>query len=87
VCPLQTKNVTLWLTVCIERRGPITAPMLSHETGEVLFEKGSIDIVAPFERGKCGYKYLLTYILHGLTLARGYPIKSNNCLCCAGDFD
>ena len=44
------------------RSGPKRAPTLSREIKSTPFEDVAIDLVGPFEKGRGGCRYLLTYI-------------------------
>ena len=53
---------------------PRKAPMIEREMVSVPFETVAIDLVGPFEKGRGGYRYLLTYVCM-IQVARSYTHK------------
>ena len=79
--PLLATDVTDHCKSCstcqkMTKSGPCKAPMVRREIVSLPFEFIAIDIVGPFERGKGGYKYLLTYICMASKWPEAIPMKT-----------
>ena len=58
------------------KSNPRKAPMIEREIVSVPFETVAIDLVGPFEKGRVGYRYLLTYVCMASKWPEAIPIKS-----------
>ena len=79
--PLLAKDVSDHCKSCqqCQRMGkstPRKAPMIEREIVSVPFETVAIDLVGPFEKGRRGYRYLLTYVCMASKWPEAIPIKS-----------
>ena len=81
VWPLMTTHIKQYYLSCencqrMARSGPKRAPMISREIKSVPFEDVAIDLVGPFEKGRGGCRYLLTYICMASSWPEAISLKS-----------
>ena len=81
VWPLMTTHIKQYCLSCencqrMARSGPRRAPMISRQIKSIPFEDVAIDLVGPFERGRGGCRYLLTYICMASRWPEAIPLKS-----------
>jgi len=64
------------------RAGPRKASMVQREIAVVPFENVAIDLVSPFEKGRGGARYLLTYICMAPKWPEAVPFQVHDCYSC-----